>query len=202
MGTLTILALLGPESVSLPTAVAISLVSALLGSGGIYAILKSGPERRKIVVSTSQDAFIIQSGVLKDLKAQYDSVSEELSLLKMENVEIKSQHADCRSEIVDLRTSTVLMQRDLDRHGKMTFISRRKTHLAVHTLGNYELLIEQIFDDLRETPMPIRPEWRPTSVRSKFQEEMDKLEEMEAKLLEQTINNDSSDALLSDEPTI
>lgn len=167
----------------------ISLVSALFGSGGVYAWFKLGPERKQIVVNASHEAVIIHSDVLKDIKAQYDSLSDELGQVKMELVQVERVHQECEKKTQELQSSMFFLQRDLDRHGRLSELARRKSHVAIHAIGGYELLIDEILAEMRNHNIPIRSDLRPYKLRAAFQAEMDKLETLEAAITETSVKN-------------
>lgn len=168
--------------------VAISaVVGALVGSGGVYGWLKAGPERRKITIDTAQGILVMQGDVLEDIRQAYDRLCTEFGEMKMEAISREEQHANCRREIDQLQQTVRYLQRDLDRHGRMAELARRKAHVAVHAIGGYELLIDEILTEMRNHQIPIPPILRPHTLRVALQAEMDKLEKMEAAITEQAV---------------
>lgn len=165
----------------------IGLVGAALGAGGVSAFFKLGPERGQITVTAAQGAVVIHQNVLKDLNDRYDQLSDELAQMKMENMTLEQHHQQCRSQIGELQSSVLYLQKEQDRNSRLTLLARRKTHLAVHTIGAYDLLIENIFDDMREHKVPIKPELRPIAIRQAFQTKMEEIEELEARVMEEVV---------------
>ncbi len=157
-----------------------SLLGALLGTGGLYAYFKLGPERRQIVIETAHE-------VMEILREDYNRVSDELTQVKMESVVLEKQHAECRKEIGELQASVRFLQRDLDRHGRMAELARRRAHVAVHAIGAYELLIDELLAKMRDSKIAITPIMRPTKIRTALQAEMDKLEDIESTVTEQAV---------------
>lgn len=165
----------------------IALVSAIGGAGGVAALFKLKAEKGQITVSAAQGAVIVHSTVLKDIKEDYDRLAEELAQVRMENVEIRKENVTCQRIMGELRVSIALLHVTLDRQGRLSELARRKSHVAVHALGGYELLIDEIFNEMRRGNLSIRDELRPHKLRAAFQAEMDKLEELEAQIIEQAV---------------
>lgn len=165
----------------------IAIATLVLGSGGVLAWFKLGPERKRIVIEAAEGAVILQSNVLKDIQTSYDNLNDELAQLKMDNIMVEEEKERCQAQIARLQTSVEFMQRDLDRHGRMAELARRKSHLAVHTLGNYELHVGLLLDEMRKARLEITPDMRPQHIRSAFQQEMDKLEVMESLVTEEAM---------------
>lgn len=173
---------------------AISLVSAVGGAGGIAALFKLKAEKGQITVSAAQGAVIVHSTVLKDIKQDYDRLAEELAQVRMEGVTREQEHETCKRKIAELQLSVTFLQRDLDRHGRLSELARRKSHVAIHAIGGYELLIDEILSEMRRNNVPIPAELRPYNLRAAFQAEMDKLEELEATITEQAMRTDPPNA--------
>src|SRR5262245_50883915 len=110
----------------------VGTLGTLSGAGGVIAWFKLGPERGQISVSTASEAVIVHSSVLKDVKAEYQSVKEELAQTKLEISAVEAAHESCRNEIGELRVQISFLQRDLERHGRLSELSRRKTHLSLN----------------------------------------------------------------------
>lgn len=173
-----------------------------IGTGGMYAWFKLGPERKKITVEVAHEAVVIHSSVLKDIKEDYDRVSNELGLLKMEIISLEKENEDCRKRVQALESSVIFLQRDLDRHGRMAEMSRRKAHLAANTLGLYELHVEQQLEEMRGHGIVITSEMRTQKLRAAYQAEMNKLDELESTVTEQAIKEEPPCVDELDEPAV
>ena len=127
-----------------------SLVTALFTASGVIAWFTVGPQRRKITIDAAQGAILIQSSVLKDIHEDYDRLGDELGQVKMEAMAREKENEDCREKIRELERSVAFLHIDLDRHGRMAELARRKSHTAIHALGNYELHIDSLLDEMRK----------------------------------------------------
>lgn len=174
-----------------PTLVAlVSLVSALFGSGGVYAWFKLSAEKGQIIVSTAQGVVIAQSSVLKDIQEAYDRVAEELAQVKMDSMHREEEYSNCQERIKQMETSIMFLQRSLDRQGQMSILARRKTHVALNFIGSYELLVDNLLTELRDHHVKINPKLRSHDLRVRLQEEMDKIDELEATFAEETVKSE------------
>lgn len=163
--------------------VAGTLLGTLLGGGGVAAWFLLGPRRRKITIDAAHDAVLIHSGVLKDVRDEVNRLSNELAQMQMEGMALEKAHQDCEKRIQDLESQLQVLRREVD----LARLSRRKAHLAIHTLGNYELHIDLLLDEMRKQRLAITPLMRPHKIRAAFQAEMAKIEEMESTITEQTV---------------
>ncbi len=93
-----------------------AIAGSLLGSGGIYALMRVGPERRK----TSTE---IHSSVLEDLSKAYERTTDELGQLRMEMMTREMETEECRKKVHELQVSITFLQRDLDRHGRLSIMN-------------------------------------------------------------------------------
>ncbi len=59
--------------------VAAAIVIALLGGGGVYALVKVRPEASKISVDAAQGAVIVQTGVIDSLREENQRLAQRLS---------------------------------------------------------------------------------------------------------------------------
>lgn len=86
----------------------VGIIIALLGGGGLAALLRSGREGSKIVVDAAQGAVIVQSGVMNDLRkqltdaqgqiAELRSHMTELNVLREENRSLRGRQAQLEAE--------------------------------------------------------------------------------------------------------
>ena len=73
-------------------------VAAILGGGGITALLRSGKEGSRILVDAAQGAVVVQSGVITTLREDLQSAHAEIAELRAHMAEI----SDLRGQIRDL----------------------------------------------------------------------------------------------------
>lgn len=165
-----------------PLTLLVGLAGTLLGSGGVYALLKVGPERRKT------DAEV-HTSLLRDSHTAYQQLSEELAHAKMINISLEKENEDCRDKVVQLQRTLRMIEEEINRHGRMSELARRKAHIAINALGGYELHIEHLLDRLRDEKIQLTPLDRPTRLRQAFQAEMNKLEELESIATAQAITS-------------
>jgi TolA-binding protein len=77
-----------PASSYLPYIVGIMV--ALLGGGGLAALLKTGREGSKIVVDAAAGAVVIQSGVMTDLRKQLDDAQAQITAMRGQLTDLTS----------------------------------------------------------------------------------------------------------------
>lgn len=77
---------------------AVAVVVALFGGGGIAALLRLRGETSRIVVDAAKDVVLIQVGTIERLQAQVSSLTA-----RMEHVEARARHAAERAEIAERR---------------------------------------------------------------------------------------------------
>ena len=175
-----------------------NVIVGLLGGGGLlgglYALLKLRPEAGQITVTAAQGAVIVQTGVIENLKKEIGRLADHLAEVEMEGASREVELENCtrtitnlNQQIQDFQLTVKYLQKDLDRHAKIADIARRKAHVAINAITGYELLIDELSDELRKHLVPISPLLRPHKLRAALHEEMQKLEELEAQFLEQTI---------------
>ncbi len=93
-----------------------AILGALLGTGGVYALLKIGPERDEIKAKVTKQLFIDTAGLLvKDLREECKRLNEEIAQLKMENIEREHEHQSCQDHLRRLQFSITVLQEDLQR---------------------------------------------------------------------------------------
>lgn len=180
-----------PGGIPVWLAVVLSAATLLFGSGGVYAWFKLGAEKGQITVNAAQGAVIVHAGVLKDLQEQYERVTDELAQLRMETVALETQHEKCRELTHELQLSITFMHRDLDRHGRMAELARRKSHTAINAMASYELLIDQLHNKLTENNILVPIELKSYDLRKSLRDEMNRLEDMESMITEQVVKKES-----------
>ena len=151
----------------------IGLLGMALGGGGLYAWFKIGPERRRLTADTN-------STLLRDAREAYQQLSDELSQTKMTNIMLENECDNCRDKVFQLEHVIQTLQEDISRHGRMSEIARRRAHLAINTLGNYELHIELLLDRMRAENVVLNALDRPIKLRREFQAKMNELEKLES----------------------
>lgn len=169
-----------------------AIIGSLFGAGGVYAWLKVGPERRKLIADAEKVIVDTAHSVLQDVRDDYSRLSDEIAQVKLENISHEKKHEDCQKEVRDLQATVKILQQDLHRHGRLSTIARRKAHLAIHSIGGYEILIEQIFEQMREHSIPITSNLRPIVLRLAFQKEMQSLENLEAEIINETVKQENA----------
>lgn len=73
-------------------------IAAILGGGGITALLRSGKEGSRILVDAAQGAVVVQTGVITTLREDLQSAHAEIAELRAHMAEL----SDLRSQIRDL----------------------------------------------------------------------------------------------------
>ena len=98
----------------------------------------------------------------------------------MENMELSGQ-------VQELRADLVACQHEVKTAQRQAWLARRHAHLARHAIGNYELHIDILLDEMRQAGMRITPLMRPRKIREQFQMEMEKLEKLEGVVTQEAI---------------
>lgn len=175
--------------------VVIAAIAGLGSVGSLVAWRRFTGEKRsgQLIIKAAEGAVVIQGGVLKTLNDQIDNMIDEITQMKMENSEIERKHGDCEKSLHAVRLSVTLLQHDLASHSRMSELARRKTHVAINALGNYELLIEAILTELRNNHIPVTDDLRPAHIRENFQAKMNALEELESRVTQRAVEADLSD---------
>lgn len=169
----------------------LTIISVLFGTGGIVSLFKVRAEKGHILTQSTKEIVEASSAVRKDLREDYDRLSDELAEVRMSNISLEKEHDACTKKIFELQASVNFLQRDLDRHGRMAELARRKSHVALHAIGGYELLIDDILVEMRNNNVPIPPTLRPHKLRQALQAEMDKIDELESVVVEQAVKAES-----------
>lgn len=172
--------------------VVIGLITALGGAGTLLTWQRFRSEKRsgQLIIKAAEGAVVIQGGVLQTLNNQIDTLHDEIAQMKMENIETEKKHEDCEKSLGEVKISVALLQNDLASHSRMSELARRKTHVAINTLGNYELLIENVLAELRTHNIPIKDDMRPIRIRETFQAKMNQLEELESRVTQQAVTQE------------
>lgn len=85
------------------------IIIALLGGGGLAAILKVRPEAAQISVSAAQGAVIVQTGVIEALREENRRLAERLTELERTSASL----AHLQIENVQLRARVSQLEREL-----------------------------------------------------------------------------------------
>lgn len=172
--------------------IVILVIGGLGSAGGLVAWQRFRGEKRsgQLIIKAAEGAVVIQGGVLDTLNNQLAAQDSRMGLLEMEIVEKDKRHEDCQEALAELKVTVGIMQHDLASHSRMSELSRRKTHVAINALGNYELLIETIFSDMRRQNAKIDDSLRPIHIRENFQRKMNELEDLEARVTQQAVNTE------------
>lgn len=85
------------------------IIIALLGGGGLVAILKVRPEAAQISVSAAQGAVIVQTGVIEALREENRRLAERLTELERTSASL----AHLQIENVQLRARVSQLEREL-----------------------------------------------------------------------------------------
>lgn len=181
----------------------ITLISAILlaifGTGtGLYGWFKLGAERRKTSAEADEITAKVHTAVLRDLNEDYDRLADEVAQLRMAAIMREKENSECRQQLHEMRETVASLRIELARHGRLAELSRRKAHLALNMLGNFEIHIDNLLGAMRdhvcqeegEHGMHITPLMRPHKLREAFQFEMNKLEQAEIKLLDESLTEE------------
>lgn len=84
----------------------VGVIVALLGGGGLAALLKSGREGSRIVVDAAQGAVIVQSSVMRGLREELDAAKAEIAALRASFTEI----TQLRGRVRDLEHDNELLR--------------------------------------------------------------------------------------------
>lgn len=150
-----------------------TIIGALIGTGGIYAWLKVGPERKKLTVD-------INSSLLRDAQAAYQQLSDELNQVKMANIMLENEGDGYRDRIFQLEHVVKTLQEDIGRHGHRAELAMRRAHIALHALGGYEMHIEYLLDRMRAEDITLTALDRPIKLRRELQAKMNEVEALES----------------------
>jgi uncharacterized coiled-coil protein SlyX len=99
----------------------IGLVVAILGGGGIAALIRAKPEGSKILIDAAAGVVVVQTGVISDLRSQLTETQEqleeaqkqinklrtdhlEMNILRHENSQLNTRIAEQELEIQGLRS--------------------------------------------------------------------------------------------------
>ena len=161
----------------------LTIVIAIAGSGGacggLYALLKLRPEAGQITVSAAQGAVIVQSGVIENLQKEIVRLSEHHTQLEMENAARQKEIEAAEDTIARLRISITFLQRDVDRHGRMTELARRRSHLLANAFSSLELKMDGLIKEMLQHGLEVPSELAPDELRANVRQQLDELSELE-----------------------
>ena len=168
-------------------------VAGILGGGSLVALFKVGPQRKHIVVDAAQGAVVVQSGVLKDLKDEIARLQAQVANLEMEktateeqleaeNESLEKRQRESEATVERLRMEVEFLHRDLDRHGRMTELARRRSHILSNAFSSLELRVHNLIDEMRKNDVPVPSELLPYEFSAQVQAELALLAELEGKI--------------------
>jgi len=156
------------------------------GAGAIAALFKVRAEKKKIgaeagqiSVSAAQGAVIVTTGVINTLRKEIGRLSEQMGELEMEAAARQKELEGCEHTINRLRLTVEYLQRDLDRHGRMTELARRRSHLLANAFSSLELSLEGLMQEMRKNNLPIPPQYDGSRLRADVRRQLDELAELE-----------------------
>lgn len=162
---------------------------ALGGGGSVVALFKVAAQRRKIeseghriVVDAAEGAVVVHSGVIKDLKEELARLREHIGTLEMENIAQREQQAADQASVERLRMSVEFLQKDLDRHGRMTELARRRSHVLSNAFSALELMVYNLIDEMRKHEVPVPEKLLPYDLCVKLRNELEAIAILEAKV--------------------
>lgn len=162
-----------------------------LGASGVIAWFKLGPERRKLRADANKSEIDADSQIFKDLNVAYNRVSDELSQALMRIRAVETENETLRQQTHNLQVSITTLQGEINRQARLSALARARSHMALKMLGNYELHIDFLLDEMRDARIEITPIMRTSKLRVAFQAQMDRLEAMEVQELENLIKQAS-----------
>lgn len=99
-------ALVAPEITVALIGVVSAAIGGLFGAGGIYALIKVGPERQGILINTAKL-------LVADLRSECQRLNDEVAQLKIENITRSREHQDCQDHVRQLQFNITVLQDDL-----------------------------------------------------------------------------------------
>jgi hypothetical protein len=164
MNTTTLIALIGGIT---------ALLGTLLGTGGVIAWRKAEAEKQKLKAEERKASAEADSVILRDLNAAYVRVCDELAQTTMRLVACEVENEQGRKRVEKLQGLY-----------EISMVARARAHLAIKALGNYELHIDYLLDEMRHHNIPITPEMRTQKLRTAYQAQQERLDAMEIPELE------------------
>jgi tetrahydromethanopterin S-methyltransferase subunit G len=127
---------LNPNTASLIVGIAI----AILGAGGIAAILKAPKENARIIVDAAQGAVVVQSGVLQDVQRRLDDVEDRARQAEERAMyaERRAQEAETRLQMEISRALAAEQERDRLRR-RVESLERKVAELEANGHGGTSL---------------------------------------------------------------
>lgn len=94
---------------------AVGIVVALFGGGGLAALLRLRGETSRIVVDAAQGAVVVQSSVIADLRTQIESLTSRIAAVEVRATEAEARAiaAEQRAAAAELRAEQAETHRDL-----------------------------------------------------------------------------------------
>ena len=174
----------------------VQIIIALAGifaGGGLVALFKVGPQRKHIVVNAAEGAVVVQSGVLKDLREEISRLQGQVTSLEMEGTatqeqtdadinELHKQQREHLATIERLRMDIEFLHRDVDRHGRMTELARKRSHVLSNALGPLELRVHGLIKELTRRNIEVPEDLLPYEASAKLQEELALIADLEGKI--------------------
>lgn len=93
---------------------AAAVVIALLGGGGLYALLKVRPEAAQISVNAAAGAVTVQSSVIEDLREQLIAQGARIDILERDKQNAMWESAKLRAENEVLVTRVKALEREVE----------------------------------------------------------------------------------------
>lgn len=166
MNPLTIAAVVGP------------LLSA--GATAVVASFRLRTERKKFNAEAQNLITETHSQVLEDVNKAYNRVCDDLVQAQMRLKACEMENEICRAKVGELQAAVGMLQGQ----SRLFLLARARAHLAIKTLGNYELHIDYLLDVMRERNIHVTSLMRTQAIRTAYQVQAEKLETMEAQELE------------------
>jgi tetrahydromethanopterin S-methyltransferase subunit G len=114
----------------------VTLLVAVIGAGGIAAIIKAPKENARIIVDAAQGAVVVQSGVLQDVQRRLDDVEERARQAEQRAMyaEQRAQEAETRLQREISRALAAEQERDRLRH-RVESLERKVAELEANGHG-------------------------------------------------------------------
>ena len=157
---------------------------------GLVAWYRAGPERKKTKADADKIAVDAAQQAVQIQLQQYNQLNDELIQRTMEAIGSAQQVEEFKKQCEECRVSRMMEQRELIDQRRIALIARRRDHLSRHTLGQYELHIETLLEHLRGCGVVITPMMRPQKIREAFQEEMERLDKLDATVTEEIVKHE------------
>lgn len=168
-------------------------LAGVLGGGALAALFKVGPQRKHIVVDAAQGAVLVQTGVLNNLREEIARLQAQVTSLEMENAankeqleaeneELQKKLANCEATTERLRRDVEFLHRDVDRHGRMSDLARRRSHVLSNGFQSMSMRAQHLIDYMNKQSIPPPAELLPYKLLTEVQSELDQIAEIEGKV--------------------